>query len=82
MICLYFFTNDMTSISVIFFFRNRLYLYLNTYGGTSSLTPWGIFTPKFDLNFRREATKGTLFSSKYVVWSEKHTVSIEMIHFR
>ena len=81
MICLCFFTNDMTSISVIFF-RNRLYLYPNTYGGTSSLTPWGIFTPKFDLNFRREATKGTLFSSKYVVWSEKHTVSIEMIHFR
>ena len=81
MICLYFFTNDMTSKSVIFF-RNRLYLYLNTYGDTSSLTPWGIFTPKFDLNFRREATKGTLFSSKYVVWSEKHTVSIEMIHFR
>ena len=81
MICLYFFTNDMTSISVIFFFETD-YLYLNTYGGTSSLTPWGIFTPKFDLNFRREATKGTLFSSKYVVWSEKHTVSIEMIHFR
>ena len=80
MICLYFFTNDITSKSVIFLETD--YLYPNTYGGPSSLTPWGIFTPKFDLNFRREATKGTLFSSKYVVWSEKHTVSIEMIHFR